>query len=59
MEEFLGHLIHFALWAFFVIFAFAIVGVVAVIRWIAGLINRTETAVGTGIHNAENVLHKH
>ena len=59
MEAFLGHLIHFALWVFFVIFAFAIVGVIAVVRWIAALVTRTENAVGTGIQNAENVLHKH
>jgi hypothetical protein len=59
MEEFLGHLIHFALWAFFVIFAFAVVGVVAVIRWIAGLVTRTEAAVGSGIHSAEDALHRH
>jgi hypothetical protein len=59
MEALLGHLIHFALWVFFVIFAFAIAGVIAVVRWITALVNRTETAVGTGIQNAENILHKH
>jgi hypothetical protein len=58
MEEFLGHLIHFALWVFFVIFAFAIVGVIAVVRWIAALISGTEAAVGSGISSAENVFHK-
>ena len=58
MEEFLGHLIHFALWAFFIIFAFAIVGVIATIRWIAGLVTRTETAVGSGIASAEDAIHR-
>jgi hypothetical protein len=59
MEALLGHLIHFALWVFFVIFAFAIVGVVAVIRWIAMLVTRTETAVGSGMESVERVIHKH
>ncbi len=59
MEAFLGHLIHFALWVFFIIFAFAIVGVVAVVRWIAMLVNRTETAVGSGVESVERVIHKH
>ncbi len=59
MEEFLGHLIHFALWAFFVIFAFAVVGVVATVRWIVSLVTRTEAAVGSGIQSAEDVLHRH
>jgi len=59
MEAFLGHLIHFALWAFFVIFAFAVVGVIATIRWIVSLVTRTEAAVGSGIASAENVIHRH
>jgi hypothetical protein len=59
MEAFLGHLIHFALWAFFVIFAFAIVGVIAVIRWIVDLVTRTENAVGSSVQNVERALHKH
>jgi hypothetical protein len=59
MEEFLGHLIHFALWAFFVIFAFAVVGVIATIRWIVSLVTRTEAAVGSGGARAEDVIHRH
>ncbi len=58
MEAFLGHLIHFALWVFFVIFAFAIVGIIATIRWIAGLVTRTEAAVGSGIQSAEDAIHR-
>jgi hypothetical protein len=57
MEAFLGHLIHFALWAFFVIFAFAVIGIIATIRWIAGLITRTETAVGSSIQRADDAIH--
>lgn len=59
MEEFLGHLIHFALWAFFVIFAFAVIGVIATIRWIVNLVTKTETAVGSGISSAENAIRRH
>jgi hypothetical protein len=59
MEAFLGHLIQFSLWVFFVIFAFAIVGVIATVRWIVSLVTRTEAAVGSGIHSAEDVLHRH
>jgi hypothetical protein len=58
MEAFLGHLIHFGLWAFFVIFAFAIVGVIATIRWIVSLVTRTENAVGSGIQSAERAIHR-
>jgi hypothetical protein len=57
MEVFLGHLIHFALWVFFVIFAFAVVGVIAAVRWIVSLVTRTEAAVGTGIAGVENAIH--
>jgi hypothetical protein len=59
MEAFLSYLIHFALWACFIIFAFAIIGVVAVVRWITMLITRTETAVGSGVERVERVIHKH
>jgi len=58
MESFLGHLIHFAMWVFFVIFVFAIIGVFATIRWIVSLVTRTESAVGSGIASAENVLRR-
>ena len=59
MEAFLGHLIHFAIWVFFIIFAFAIIGVIAVIRWIIALVTQTETAVGSGVASVERALHKH
>ena len=59
MEALVGHLIHFALWSFFVIFAFAVIGVIATIRWIVSLVTRTETAVGAGVARAEDALHRH
>ena len=57
MAEFLSHLIQFSLWVFFVIFAFAIIGVWATIRWIVSLVTRTENAVGAGVQRAEDVIH--
>ena len=59
MAELVNHLIHFALWSFFVIFAFAAVGVIVTIRWVVRLVTRTKAAVGSGIASAENILHKH
>ena len=60
MEAFLNHLIHhFALWVFFFIFAFAIIGVIATIRWIIMLVTRTEDAVGSGVDSVERAIHKH
>jgi hypothetical protein len=59
MEALVNHLIHFAMWSFFVIFAFAAVGVIVTIRWVVRLVKGTEAAVGSGIASAENILHKH
>ena len=47
MEALIKHLLEFALWSFFVIFAFAAIGVYATIKWIHGLIVRGENAVGS------------
>jgi hypothetical protein len=57
MEAFLGHLIHFSLWAFFVIFAFAVFGFGVMVRWIVRLVTRTQNAVGAGIHRADDAIH--
>ncbi len=45
MEQFLAHLVHAAAWFFGLVFLFAIIGVIATIRWIAGLFRRGEQAV--------------
>jgi hypothetical protein len=45
MEALVKHLLEFAMWSFFVIFAFAAIGVYATIKWIHGLITRGESAV--------------
>ncbi|MBV9972490.1 MAG: hypothetical protein JO135_04065 [Candidatus Eremiobacteraeota bacterium] len=58
MTGFVLHLLHAAAWAFVIIFIFAIVGVVAVLRWIAELFMRGETAVKSGVSNVEGSLHR-
>ncbi|GAC1358483.1 MAG: hypothetical protein NVSMB31_18900 [Vulcanimicrobiaceae bacterium] len=57
MEQFVLNLLHAAAWLFMFIFLFALIGVVATIRWIMNLITGTERAVSTGVHNVENSLH--
>ncbi|HTX59193.1 MAG TPA: hypothetical protein VMH02_05895 [Verrucomicrobiae bacterium] len=56
MEHTIVHLAETAAWFFAIVFAFAIVGVVATIRWIVGLFVRTEQAVESGIENVERRL---
>lgn len=59
MEQFVLNLVHAAAWVFLFIFLFAIIGVIAVIRWIMNMITGTERAVSTGVQNVENSLHRH
>lgn len=58
MEQFLIHLAHAAAWTFLVISLFAIIGVIATIRWIIGLVTGTERAVESGVTNVENRFHR-
>jgi hypothetical protein len=58
MAEFLTHLIQFSLWVFFVIFAFAIIGVWATIHWIVRQVTRAEDAVHTGVQRADDAIHR-
>lgn len=51
------HLAATAAWAFFIIFVFAIIGVIAVIRWIVNLFTRAENAVEGEVSNVGNKLH--
>jgi hypothetical protein len=56
MEHTLVHLAETALWFFVIVFIFAIVGVVATIRWIIGLVTNTERAVEGGVASIERKL---
>ncbi len=58
MEQFVAHLLHVGAWIFGIVFIFAIIGVIAVIAWIVNLFRKTEAVVETGVHNAENTLHR-
>ncbi|MDQ2681389.1 MAG: hypothetical protein M3Y21_10300 [Candidatus Eremiobacteraeota bacterium] len=53
MEHFFIHLAQSAAWFFLIVFVFAVIGVIAVIRWIIALVTGTERAVTTGVHNVE------
>ncbi len=59
MENFVLHLVHAAAWLFMFVFLFAVIGILATIRFIIGLFTRAETAVVSGVHSAENVVTRH
>ncbi len=56
MEHALVGLAHVAAWTFLVVFLFAIIGVIATIRWIIGLFHRTENAVESGVESVEHAV---
>ena len=59
MEHTLVHLAATAAWLFLVVFVFAIIGVVATIRWIANMITQGERAVESGVEGVENRITHH
>jgi hypothetical protein len=54
MEQTMIHLAEGAAWVFFIIFVFAIIGVIATVRWTVNLLTNTERAVEGGMHDVEN-----
>lgn len=56
MEQAVLHLLHFAGWAFLIIFILAFIGLVAIVRWIIGLFRRGEAAVEGGVNSVEHTL---
>lgn len=56
MENFVLHLVHAAAWLFGLVFLFAVIGILATIRFIVGLFTRAETAVASGVHSAESMV---
>lgn len=54
MEQAILHLAHIAAWTFFIIFILALIGLVAIIRWVMNLFRRTEAAVETGVESVES-----
>lgn len=59
MEHTLVRLAETAAWLFFIVFIFAIIGVVATIRWIVDRVTAGERAVEAGVHNVGERLHHH
>jgi hypothetical protein len=56
VEQFVLHLLHVAAWVFGFIFLFAIIGIIAVIRWIIALVTRGERAVESGVQSVEHMV---
>lgn len=58
MEQFVANLLHAAAWTFSLIFLFAIIGIIATIRWIVGLFMRGEQAVVSGVQSVEHMVQR-
>lgn len=56
MEQAILHLAHIAAWTFFIIFVLALVGLIAIIRWVMNLFRRTEAAVESGVEKVEGTF---
>jgi MinD-like ATPase involved in chromosome partitioning or flagellar assembly len=54
MEHTMVHLAEAAAWVFVIVFAFAIIGVYATIRWIVNLVTSAERAVENDVRSAED-----
>lgn len=56
--DILTNIAHAAAWVIGLLLLFAVIGVVATIRWIIGLFWRGEQAVSTGVHRVEDSFTK-
>lgn len=54
MEQWAIHMAHVAVWFFIIIFILALIGLIAIVRWIIGLFMRGERAVQSGVENVES-----
>ncbi len=54
MEHFFISMLHGALWAFLIILALAVVGVIAIVSWVMAALRKTESAVQTGVSDVES-----
>jgi competence protein ComGC len=59
MEQTFVHLAEGAAWVFVIMIVFAIIGVIATIRWIVNLVTNTERAVETGVQSVEERITHH
>ena len=58
MEHFVANMLHAAAWVFGFIFLFAIIGLIATVRWIIGLFMRGEQAVASGVQSVEHMVQR-
>lgn len=56
--DILTNIAHAAAWVLGLLLLFAIIGVIATIRWIIGLFWRGEQAVESGVHSVQDSLTK-
>lgn len=56
MEHTLVHLAETAAWLFFITFVFAVIGVIATVRWIINKVWTAEQAVESGVRSVEEKL---
>ncbi|HET9029277.1 MAG TPA: hypothetical protein VFN49_03800 [Candidatus Aquilonibacter sp.] len=59
MEHTLVRLAETAAWLFFIVFVFAVIGVVATIRWIIDRVTAGERAVESEVRSVGEHLHHH
>ncbi len=59
MEQSVVHLAESAAWVFFFVFLFAVIGVIATIRWIMALVTRGELAVEAEAHKVGDAIGRH
>ncbi len=59
MEQSMVHLAESAAWVFFFIFLFAVIGVVATIRWIIAMVTRGEQAVEAEARKVGDAISHH
>ena len=59
MEQTMIHLAEGAAWVFVVMIIFAIIGVIATIRWIIDKVTAGERAVESSVQNVENKFTGH
>ncbi|HLJ84032.1 MAG TPA: hypothetical protein VKT51_07680 [Candidatus Eremiobacteraceae bacterium] len=56
--EFLTNLVHTAAWVFGIVFVFALIGLIATIRWLIGLFTGAEQAVSSGVESVERGIER-
>jgi hypothetical protein len=56
--DILTNIAHAAAWVLGLLLLFAIIGVIATIRWIIGLFWRGEQAVASGVHQVQDSITK-